>query len=114
MITRTIDESVALDTIVRIAPDADSTTLELPVLVSTLGETVSLALYFITPTNDTAFVGGPVTATVTAKFDRAPTPKEVDVVYVGVGFDAAAVRILGTEAFLFSEDTTTLAAEAVE
>ncbi|MFC1640098.1 hypothetical protein ACFL3B_04980, partial [Gemmatimonadota bacterium] len=114
VITRTLDESVALDTVVRIASDADSMVLELPVFVSYLGETVSLTLYFITPSNDTAFVGGPVLAIVTAKFDRAPTPKEIEVVYVGVGSDAAAVRITTTEAFLFTGDTTTLTAEAVD
>ena len=98
LVMRTSDSAIALDTVVQIAPDADSLDLALPVLMRSSDELFSITLYFITPAGDTAFVGGPLTTTATTSGDATPTPADVPIVYVGVGSDAASVRITTTGA----------------
>ncbi len=73
-------------------------------------------MYFITPTNDTAFVGGPVsvTASTDTPSDAPPVPIAVPTIYVGVGANAVGVSILTTGASVLSGDTVTLNAVALD
>jgi hypothetical protein len=114
LVTRTEDSTVALDTIVQIPPEADSLDLNLPVLLNSADETFSLTMQFITPVGDTAFVGGPLTVTATTSGDVTPLPVLLLIEYVGVGFDAADVRITTVDPSIAFGDTLLLQAEALD
>ena len=89
LVTRTVDSSVAIDTIVDIAPESDSLELNLTVQLNSADETFSMILQFITSAGDTAFVGGPLTVVASTSTDVEPVAVPLPIEYVGVGFDAA-------------------------
>jgi adhesin/invasin len=93
VLTRQPGGEVALDTVVAIAPDADSVDLLLPVQLESPGEQFQLRIALIgpAPANDTVFRAGPLVVTPTVS--GTPAPVDVPLVYVGVGANAASVEI---------------------
>jgi hypothetical protein len=107
-------ETVALDTVVQIAPGADSLDLALTVEVSSLNELFRVTMKFITPTGDTAFTGGPITVTPTPADVTVPEPVEVGIIYVGVGAHAAGVVIAESDTSVSFGDSLLLTASALD
>jgi hypothetical protein len=93
VLTRT-DGTVALDTLVDVAPDADVVDLTLSVTIDPPEETFVLTLECLNADNEVVFRGGPVEVTATTSIDDGVVADEVDIVYTGVGHDAADVVIL--------------------
>jgi hypothetical protein len=104
---------LALDTVVVVPPGADSVTLVAQVALNSSNESFVLTVAFITPAGDTAFVGGPITIQV-GLGAGAPVPVDIPTTYVGVGANAAGVRITNRGAFIPAGGSTTLAAEAFD
>ncbi|MEE8191994.1 MAG: hypothetical protein V3T74_04565, partial [Gemmatimonadales bacterium] len=105
------DETLALDTVVAVEADAESVALDLRVVISSTDEVFQMYLEFITPTGETAFTGGPVEVSPSSD-DAEPVVIDVEVVYVGVGADAASVEITTTGASVLFGDTVQLTAVA--
>ena len=114
LVVRTEDSTVALDTIVQIPAEADSLDLSLPVLLNSADEIFWMTMQFITPAGDTAFIGGPLTVTATTASDVAPVAAQLPIEDVGVGFDAADVRITTLDPSVPFYDTLILQAEALD
>jgi hypothetical protein len=113
-ITLSRTTGAALDTVVDFPPGADSLVLALLVPITGSSETFALTLAMINAAGDTVFRGGPVPATATAGVVNQPAPVSVTVRYVGVGSNAASVRIAPRAASVFFGDTTPLAATAFD
>ncbi|HLB35510.1 MAG TPA: hypothetical protein VJL31_02995, partial [Gemmatimonadales bacterium] len=113
LVRRTSDSSTALDTVITVVPGTDSVDLSLRVPMLTSSETFLLTLSLITPAGDTAFQAGPTTVTPTST-GGAPPVIPLTVVYVGVGAEAASVRIVTASSSVFFGDTVTLVAEALD
>ncbi len=96
VLTRESDQSVALDTVFQVTLGAHSVALTLTVTLRESPESFQLTMYFITPTNDTAFVGGPVsvTASTDTPSDAPQVPINVPTVYVGVGARPYRIRLV--------------------
>ena len=94
VLTRQPGGEVALDTILAIAPDADSVDLSLTVSLQAPGETLLLSIALIgpAPANDTVFRAGPLE--VTPSSSGAPAPIDVPLTYTGVGANAASVVLI--------------------
>jgi adhesin/invasin len=112
VLTRPADGTVALDTVVPIAPGADSVDLALQVRVESAGEQFLLRIALIgpAPANDTVFRAGPLVVTPTTT--GAPVPVDVPLVYSGVGADAASVEIARPAETLVAGVPVTLTAVA--
>ena len=107
-------DSVFADTLVQIPPEADSLVLEWPILLLTADRTFLLRLAFITAAGDTAFIGGPVQVTAETDPNVPVVPTDVGVTYVGVGANAASVRITNPGAIVLFGASVTLTAEALD
>jgi hypothetical protein len=106
-------EGVALDTVVPFPTPADSINLNLPRPVNGSSETFSLTLALFTSAGDTVFRGGPVSIDVLpGVLNRAPA--QIPMVYVGVGYNAAAVRFTLFAPPVFFGDTAVFAAQALD
>ena len=105
------DETLALDTVVAVDADAESVALDLRVVISSDDEVFQMFLEYITPTGETAFTGGPIEVSPSSD-DAEPVVIDVEVVYVGVGADAASVEITTTGASVLFGDTVQLTAVA--
>jgi adhesin/invasin len=90
-LTRQPGGEVSVDTIITIAPDADSVDLAFTVF-HTPGETFLLSIRLVGPAGDTVFQAGPLE--VTPSTTPAPTPIDVPLVYTGVGADAVSVSLI--------------------
>jgi hypothetical protein len=112
VLTRPADGTVALDTVVPIAPGADSVDLALQVRVESAGEQFLLRIALIgpAPASDTVFRAGPLVVTPTTT--GAPVPVDVPLVYSGVGADAASVEIARPAETLVAGVPVTLTAVA--
>ncbi|MGD8727587.1 MAG: hypothetical protein PVH40_08075, partial [Gemmatimonadales bacterium] len=107
------DGALVVDSVVPIQPGDTAVDLSASVVMVSAAQEFTLNIYLITPAGDTAYRGGPVT--VTPSSDAVdPTPVPVDLVYVGVGSEAAGVRILSEGEHLFSGDSVLLLAEAFD
>ena len=94
ILTRPDDNSVALDTVVAVEPGTEELDLTLTVPVLSSSEVFLMTVEFITPAGEVAFRGGPVEVTATTDPTAPPVTVEVAAEYVGVGADAAEVRII--------------------
>ncbi len=103
----------ALDTTVDFPAGVDSLALRLLVPISGQSETLTLDLWLINAAGDTVYRGGPVSVTATVgMFGSSPAP--VALRYVGVGANAASVRIATRAASLFFRDSVVLTASALD
>jgi Tol biopolymer transport system component len=112
VVTRIPGGAVAADTLIDIAPDADSVALGILVPVFNPGETFNLTIRLIDTAGDTVFAGGPIEVSPTTS--STPVPIEVPFTYVGTGADAAWVEILSPDTSLFSGETVLLTAMAFD
>ncbi|MDH4045430.1 MAG: Ig-like domain-containing protein, partial [Gemmatimonadota bacterium] len=110
VLTRIPGGTVAADTVIDIAPGADSVDLAIQVPILTPGETFNLTIALISTTGDTVFRGGPVE--VSPSTSGTPVPVEVPFTYVGTGANAAAVQILSPDTTTFTGESVLLVAEA--
>jgi hypothetical protein len=113
-ITLSRETGTARDTIVDFPQNADSLVLTLEVPITGSSETFALSLAMINAAGDTVFRGGPVPVTATAGAVNQPVPVSVTVRYVGVGSNAAAVRIAPRSVSVFFGDTVRLVAAALD
>ena len=111
-LTRTSDSTV-LDTTVAIVPGDTAVDLSLTVVMLSSQETFLMTVALVTPQGDTAYFGGPVEVAPSTT-TGAPTTFEVEFGYVGVGADAVSVNILTRDTSLFTGDSVTFTAEAVD
>ena len=81
-------------------------------MISTNQEFV-LNVYLITPAGDTAFRGGPTIVTPSTN-PSDPVLVPVDLRYVGIGFDAAGVRITSDPQSIYTGDSAIVVAEAFD
>ncbi|HEX9730108.1 MAG TPA: hypothetical protein VGA37_16550 [Gemmatimonadales bacterium] len=107
------DGNAALDTLITVTPGTDSIRLDVTVALIQSNEAFALTLEFITPSGEVAFRGGPVEVRPVSSGDAPPIQVDVIIVYVGVGADAASVRIANSQLSLAFGDTATLTAEAL-
>jgi Tol biopolymer transport system component len=107
------NDELALDTVVAVAADAESVALDLRVLVETSDEVFQMFLEFVSPTGETVFTGGPVAVSPSSE-DTEPVVIDVEVVYVGVGSNAASVEITSQGATVLFGDTVQLTAVALD
>jgi hypothetical protein len=114
VLERTADSSVALDTTVQVQPSDSVIDLNLSVLLNADVETFWVTLECYTAADELVFVGGPLEVTATAEDQTEPSAVNVGIEYVGVGSNAAAVRILSQEVTVPTGGTITLAAEALD
>jgi Tol biopolymer transport system component len=112
LVTRIPGGAVAADTIVDIAPGADSVELSIAVPVFSPGETFNLTIRLIDSNGDTVFAGGPIE--VTPGTSGTPVPVEVPFTYVGTGADAAGVVIVTPDTSLFTGESLLLTAVAFD
>jgi type IV secretory pathway protease TraF len=112
LVTRIPGGAVAADTIVDIAPGADSVDLSIAVPVFSPGETFNLTIRLIDSNGDTVFAGGPIE--VTPGTSGTPVPVEVPFTYVGTGADAAGVVIVTPDTSLFTGESLLLTAVAFD
>ena len=103
--------AVVLDTVADVV--GDEITLQLTVTMESPTERFALVMELITAAGDTAFRAGPDTLTP-ATGNQTPVPVSVEIVYVGVGFDAASVQIVTQDTSLFEGQTLTVVAEAID
>jgi hypothetical protein len=114
VLERTADSSVALDTTVQVQPSDSVIDLNLSVLLNADVETFWVTLECYTAADQLVFVGGPLEVTATAEDQAEPSAVNVGIAYVGVGSNAAAVRILSQEVTVPMGGTVTLAADALD
>jgi hypothetical protein len=114
LLQRTADSSIALDTTVQLQPNDSVVDLNLSVLINADVEILWVTLECYTAGDNLVFIGGPVEVTATAEDQAEPSAVEVTIQYVGVGAEAVAVRIVMQEAALFTGETITFAAEALD
>ncbi|KPK01330.1 MAG: hypothetical protein AMS20_13810, partial [Gemmatimonas sp. SG8_28] len=112
VVTRVADEAAVTDTVVDIAPDADSVDLTLRVPVLDPSDEFLLSIALVSSASDTVFRAGPIPVQPTTS--GAPTPIPVVLEYTGVGFDAAAVRVTSDIMWMYGGDSLLLAAEALD
>ena len=103
----------AVDTLIAIAPTATSVDLALTVTMTTATEEFLLTIRLLDPTGATVFSGGPVTVVATTSPSNV-VPTEVTFQYVGVGSNAAGVRIVTQSQQLFSGSSVLLIGEAFD
>jgi len=107
------EDALVIDSLVPIQPGDTAVDLSASVNVLNSGEEFILNIYLITSGGSAAFRGGPVT--VTPSLDASqPTVVGVEIRYVGVGSDAAGIRIISDAASIFSGDSVMLMAEAFD
>ncbi|HEX9727028.1 MAG TPA: hypothetical protein VGA37_00820 [Gemmatimonadales bacterium] len=106
------DGSIAKDTVLTIAEDQDSVSVNLQVLILGGAETFGLTLTLRDAAGSTLFQAGPVN--VTANGTGGSAPVSLTLVYVGVGANAAAVRITNASAAVRLNDSVTMVAVAVD
>lgn len=115
VLVRAADESAVLDTIVDIPDGSEEIQVDLMVTVSSPDEVLLLTVTLFDPSGAVVFVGGPVEVTASVGEDGTPSPPiAVDLVYTGVGANAAAVRIVTADTSLFFGQTLSLTANAVD
>jgi hypothetical protein len=102
-----------VDSVIVVEPGADSVTLEAQVRIASANEGFLLTVAFITPAGDTAFRGGPILIRP-GPSSGAPVPIDLPIQYVGVGADAAGVRITSRQPTLLVRGRDTLVAEAFD
>jgi hypothetical protein len=102
-----------LDTIIAISPTDTAVDLAVVVPVFSFEDEFELIISLIDLSGDTAFRGGPVIVKPTLG-GGIPAPVPVEISYVGVGADAAGVRLLTDGLRLFVGDTAILVAEAFD
>jgi hypothetical protein len=109
------DASLAKDTVIQLAPGADSVVLELTVPVVTAGEVFSLVVTLMDADGTVMFSGGPVDV-VPGMPGSAPPVIPMTFTYTGPGADAAGVVITTDvlEDGILTGDTLRLAAVAVD
>jgi hypothetical protein len=103
----------AVDTLITIAPTATSVDLTLTVTMTSASEEFLLTIQLLDPSGATVFLGGPLTVVATTNPSNV-VPTEVTFQYVGVGSNAAGVRILTESPDLFSGESVLLLAEAFD
>jgi hypothetical protein len=113
-ITLSREAGTALDTVVTFPSGADSVVLTLLVPITGSSETLTLNLAMINAAGDTVFRGGPVPVVATTGVISGGGAVNVAVRYVGVGADAAGVRIDTHTASVFFRDSVQLAATALD
>jgi hypothetical protein len=107
------DSSTALDTTVNFPSNADEITLNLPVLITGAQEALTLSMAMINAAGDTVFRAGPIEVTATSG-SLPPVPVTPGVRYVGLGSNAAGVRLVSPPSAMFFQDTVMLVAEAFD
>jgi hypothetical protein len=112
VVTRIPGGTVAADTVIDIAPDADSVALGILVPVFNQDETFNLTIRLIDSAGDTVFAAGPVEVSPTTS--STPVPIEVPFTYVGTGANAAWIEITSPDTSLFSGETVLLTAMAFD
>jgi hypothetical protein len=106
--------TVALDTLVDVAPDADVVDLTLPVSIDPPEETFLLTLECLNADDEIVFRGGPIEVTATTSTGDEIIQEEVEIVYTGVGHDAADIVILDPPATIDFGATAQLVAEVLD
>jgi hypothetical protein len=115
VLVRLKDESTAVDTIVQVAPGAESLDITLQVTLQSDSEQFLLTLTLITAAGDAAFEAGPFTVTAaTGSSQTEPLPIEINFIYVGIGANAAAVQITSENVGVALGDTVVITAVALD
>ena len=115
VLVRVKDESTVVDSIVQVAPGAESLDVVLTVTLLSDSEEFLLTLTLITAAGETAFIAGPFTVTAaTGSSQTEPLPIEVNFTYVGTGANAAAVRITSEGVGVALGDTVVISAVALD
>ena len=103
-----------LDTIITIPPNEDSVDLTLSVPLSSPSQDLLLYLRLMNAAGDTVFQNTPYPQLVTVTSGGVPAVVQAPIVYIGVGFDAAAVAIATPDTSVLSGDTLQLNATAFD
>lgn len=112
ILRRLSNDSVALDTVVAIAPGDTAVDLSFTVPMFTSTDQFVLFLRLITPEGDTAFAAGP--DIVSPSTGGIPPQVPVDLEYIGPGSNAAGVRILTLDPKVFFGQSVPVMAEAFD
>ncbi len=114
VLTRIDDGTVALDTLVDVAPESDVVDLTLSVIINPPEESFILTLECLDANDEVVFRGGPIEVTATTSSDDGFVEEEVDIVYTGVGYDAADILILDPPITVDFGATVQLVAEVLD
>jgi hypothetical protein len=114
LLLRSDSATVALDTVVAIDPDSNTVVLDFTVILLAQTETFFVEMWLLDPVGEIVFHSGPDVITATAGSSTPGEGTEVVLDYVGVGSDAAGVRITSTDLVVLFGQTLTLSAEAVD
>jgi hypothetical protein len=114
ILTRVADETVALDDTIAVDPESQTVDLTLSVAVHGAEEAFYLTIECLNSAGEVVFVGGPLEVTATTSTDSELVTVEVPIVYVGVGYLAAAVEMVTSLIYIEFGETVTLEAQALD